>query len=623
MKKSILSVMAIVAFVSLSCGETPQEVTPATISASDITVAEGKTAQISAVSNSSATITYTIADASVATVSETGEVTGIKAGSTTATIKQDAVANLFSAAETTINVTVTADVPVDDGKPVPGVYTFTVSPLKGQWEVGDKILVQGGYGPAAQVITLTASQISSDGKTASAELGGDLFKYLTEPDPLYAVWPADAAKQEDGVTGQVINYAVSNVMLTQAYLVDNNFSFIDISSFLSFTVSGNYDRFIIAGTQRPGLRYKSYKNEYSTNKKTPAKPKDDGWPFREEQLGSDGSLTTLWFPGGISFNGGFTLYFAKGDEWTATYTYTEDAILKPGKFLELGDITSLLQPYSGGKPHMPEVTNYTSYSVKVNELSGLCIDSNGEFLWCVGDGSEIAKISVTGEVIGKTGIYTYDAGSEKAYTVDSEGMSFNYDTGDIIISGEPNVVCGIPADDLDEIFSWSFYAKYVGNKAVNGTVNGYNGVTSLFKIADAANFGNSGAEGCTYYKDGLVYIGTQSGSYLYLCNLETGEVIWRKSLKEKFPAFKEIAGLCYDPITDWLWVTDSEAHKFFALSGDAEQLFGSYTMKTMSNEESICVDHKNNCVWIGDDYGSTSYIYKYEMSGLDDFIITE
>ena len=176
----------------------------------------------------------------------------------------------------------TPDTP-EDNSPKPGTYTFTASPLKGSWEAGDQILVQGGWGPAAQVITLTSDQLSDDGKTASAELSENLFKYLTEPDPLYAVWPASAAKQEDGMTGQVINYDVSDVMLTQAYLLDGNFKFIDVSSFISFSVSGDYDRFMIAGKQRPGLRYSSYKNEYSSVKITPAKPKDDGYPFRRHQ----------------------------------------------------------------------------------------------------------------------------------------------------------------------------------------------------------------------------------------------------------------------------------------------------------------------------------------------------
>ena len=602
----------------------PDKTVTAVITANDVTVEEGKTVSIGATTNSSEAISYSSANTDIATVTSAGAVTGIKEGSTDITMSVPAVEGKFTAAEKTIKVTVTAAPAPPDGKPKAGTYTFTVSPLKGQWEVGDQIQVQGGYGPAAQVITLSANQISADGKTASAELSGDLFNYFTEPDYLYAVWPADAVKKEDGIINKVIEFSVCDILLTQAYLVDNSFTFTDISSFISFTVSGGYDHFIIAGAQHPGLRYNSsLKNEYSSVKKQAAKPKDDGYPFREEQLVTDGSLNTLYFPGGVTFNDGFTLYFATGDNWTASYSYTEDATLKAGKKLELGDITDQLVPYSGGKPHMPEVTNVTKYSVKFNELSGLCVDPSGDFLWCVGDGSEIAAISVAGELLNKTDIYTYNADKEYAYTVDSEGISYNYDTGDLLISGEPNVACRIPSADLASIFDWEFYAKKVGNKTVNGNIEGYNGVKSLFNIADAKDFGNSGAEGCTYYKDGLVYIGTQTGSYLYLCNLETGEVLWRKGLREMYTVITEIAGLCYDPLTDWLWVIDSESHKFFALTGDAEQLLGSYTLKTRSNEESICVDHKNSCVWVGDDYGSTSYVYKYDITGLDDFIITE
>lgn len=610
--------------VLCSCSEPVPTPTQATISAADVTVEEGQTAQISAVTNSTATITYTSADNAVATVSSTGQVTGIKAGSTTITLSVDAVEGLFTSAQTTVKVTVTKAVPVDDGKPKPGLYTFNVSPMKGKWEPGDQILVRGGYGPAAQEITLTASQISADGKVASAELGGDLFKYLTEPDPLYAVWPAGAVKKEDGLTSHIIEFDLYDTMLAQAYLQETNFSFKDICSYISFTVTGGYDRFMITGKQRPGLNYTGgYKNEYSSAKITPSKPKDDGYPFREEDLAADGEPNTIYFPGGVAFVGGFTIYFATDGNWTASYTYTEDATLKAGNKLELGDITPKLVQYAGDKPHMPRMGNNTKYAVQLNELSGLCVNPGGEFLWCVGDGSEIAKISVSGELLGNTDIYTYDGDKQYAYTIDSEGISFNYDTGDLLIAGEPNVACRIPSADLDLLFTWSFYAVRAGNKTVNGDVNGYNNVQSLFNIADAKNFSNAGAEGCTYYRDNLVYIGTQTGSYLYLCDLSTGEVLWRKGLREKYSVITEIAGLCYDPLTDWLWVIDSESHKFFALSGDAEQLLGAYALKSRSNEESICVDHVNGCIWVGDDYGSTSYIYKYEMTDLDDFIINE
>ena len=82
--------------------------TIATITASDISVEEGKTAYVSASTNSSAAITYTSNDGSIATVSADGVVTGVKAGSTTVTLSVAAVEGEFTAATKTITVTVTA-----------------------------------------------------------------------------------------------------------------------------------------------------------------------------------------------------------------------------------------------------------------------------------------------------------------------------------------------------------------------------------------------------------------------------------------------------------------------------------------------------------------------------------
>lgn len=491
--------------------------------------------------------------------------------------------------------------PQDDGKPKPGTYTFTVSALKGAWEAGDQIYVHGSYAPAAKTFTLQASDISADKKTATLELEASMFEYLAAPDYLYAAYPAQAVSMEDGLMDATTIFSVTNVPLSQAYLEDGNFAFHDASAFISFSVSGGFDHVIIAGAERPGLRLLDYQNAHSTAETSFAKFKTDGYPYREEAITADG-LTTLWFPGRITLKKGFTLFFGKNGSWTKSYTYASDVDLKAGKMLELGDITAKLEDYTGPKPAMPEMGAHTKYAVKFNELSGLCVDLSGDFLWVLGDGSEIGRISVAGELLDRAGLKT-----TKNSTVDSEGISINYDTGDLLISGEPNVVCRIPYESIGNIFAESTFK----------------GVESLFNITDAKSYGNAGAEGCTYYKDGLVYIGTQTGSYLYCCNLETGEVLWRKGLREMHTVITEIAGLCYDPLTDWLWVIDSESHRFFALTGDAEQMLGYYSLKTKSNEESICVDHKNSCVWVGDDYGSTSYVYKYEFTGLDDYIIAE
>ena len=500
--------------------------------------------------------------------------------------------------------------PEDDGKPKAGDYTFTVSPLKGKWEVGDQILVHGSYAPSAETFTLQASDISADGKTATLKLGEKILEYLAAPDNLYAAWPASAVRPEEGLMDATTTFSVADILIAQAYLEGTNFQFDDASAAITFTVSGGYDRVLIAGAQRPGLRFTAYSNEHSSSMTSFSKVSTDGYPFREGTLAADGKTTTFWFPGGVTLKGGFTLYFGKDGTWPATYTYDSEegfknGTLKAGNVLALGDITAKLAAYDGPAPKMPEMSKLTKYAVSFNELSGICVNTDGDFVWALGDGSEICRVSIDGKLLERAGLKTTSNS-----TIDSEGLSINYDTGDILIGGEPNVVCRIPQKDIENIFKESTFK----------------GVESLFSIADAKGFGNAGLEGFTYYKKnaeghGLAYAGTQTGSYLYLCDLETGEVLWRKGLREMHTVITEIAGLCYDPLTDWLWVIDSESHKFFALTGDGEKLLGAYALKTKSNEESICVDHKNQCIWVGDDYGSTSYVYKYEFTGLDDAII--
>ncbi len=469
-------------------------------------------------------------------------------------------------------------------KPVAGTYTFIVSPMKGKWEAGDKIFIHGSYAPAAETITLSDSEISTDGKTATARLD-QVTEYLSYPDNLYAVWPAEAVFLKDGLLGSDTEISDPERLLAAAYLKENSFAFADASSPMTFTVDGNFDSFAIAGNDRAGLRLIDFTIDYTSATPYFSKPRTDGYPFLYGEL-VPGQTVTLWFPGGISFKSGFTLYFAKEGVYTHCYEQKEKIQVEAGKELSLGNISSELTVYDGPYPKMPEMGKSTKYKVSFNELSGLCLSADADFLWGVGDNGDLAKLSFEGNVIEKM----YIGG-------DSEAVTRNPVTGDLLIGLEPNGVGIVAAPD--------FNTK----------------VKTLFSIADAKGYGNAGLEGLTYYKDGLVYAGTQTGSDLFCCNLETGEVVWKKRLREIFPAITEIADLCYDPLTDWLWIIDSESKKFFALTGDAESLLGAYSVLTISNPESIFVDHVHSCIWIGDDYGSTSYLYRYDFNGLDAAIV--
>lgn len=129
-------------------------------------------------------------------------------------------------------------------------------------------------------------------------------------------------------------------------------------------------------------------------------------------------------------------------------------------------------------------------------------------------------------------------------------------------------------------------------------------------------YGNSGLEGITWYKDGMMYIGAQTGANLWTYK-EDGTKVSMVSLRKIASGIKEVADLCYDPDRDWLWVIDSTVFKIYLFSGDASELLAEYDISgvTKDNPESICVDHANSCVWIADD-AQQSKLFKIAFTGL-------
>lgn len=476
------------------------------------------------------------------------------------------------------------------------IYTFVASPLQGKWEPGDQVYVHGSIGSWYEVVTLDAASISADGKTATAQLGEDVKEKLADPDGLYAAWPDQAVKHLKSKIGSRTTFETCEGLLTAAYLEDKTFKFIDVSSGLSFTVSGDYDQYALCSGYRIGLNTTAFEVDYTSAKITLTQ-KSDGYPYKYGAVEPE-KENKIWLPGGLTFKGGYTIFFGKGDSWTASYAMGEELKLEPGKTVELGDITSSLKPYTGMAPKMPVLTGSSKFTTKLAELSGLYLSEDESFLWGVGDEGDLGEISFTGEVLS-----SFHIGG------DAEDVSRNPVTGDLLIGLEPQGVGVVKAPDFNTR------------------------VTTLFNISACSGYGNSGIEGLTYYKDGMVFAGAQANSHLFLCNLEGKNVIhdwkmWKKEL------VSEIAGLCYDPLTDWLWIIDSEnkmiyvfsAQKIYSTIESGEDIYaallGAYPVSTPENPESVCVDHKNSCVWVGDDLGdSTSYLYKYHFTGLDDFII--
>lgn len=207
---------------------------------------------------------------------------------------------------------------------------------------------------------------------------------------------------------------------------------------------------------------------------------------------------------------------------------------------------------------------YEKYVVNMQELSGLCLHTDGSFLWAVGDQGVLAKVG-------------FDASMEKVFTKshDMESVTIDPETGDLYLGCEPNYVYRIPAPD-------------------------YNRSEEVFRVADASGYGNSGIEGISWYKDGLILVGTQVGAYMWAYRLD-GTPVWRKSMCTVAMGMKEIADICYDPVKDQIWIIDSETQSIYLFNGDATEHLATYKVSYGGNCESLYIDYANSCIWMGDD----------------------
>ncbi len=237
------------------------------------------------------------------------------------------------------------------------------------------------------------------------------------------------------------------------------------------------------------------------------------------------------------------------------------------------------------KEKLPVMGSYKKFDLSgVTELSGLCLSKDGDFLWGVGDQGNIYKITFDGK-----------ASNHWYHDADMEGITLDPETGDmyIAIEGSQKVYL-VAAPDYN-----SYQTIWYVQEAVDG------------------DYGNSGLEGISWYKGDRLYIGSQTGANLWLYT-KAGEKLSKISLKKDVSSdISEVGDLCYDPLSDRLWVVDSNNFKLFLLTGDGKTLLNTYDLSGMTkdNPEAICVDHVNNCIWVGDD-DEPSRIFKIEFENL-------
>jgi len=228
---------------------------------------------------------------------------------------------------------------------------------------------------------------------------------------------------------------------------------------------------------------------------------------------------------------------------------------------------------------MPVMGTRQEMRVSVEEISGLCLNRDTTGFWAVGDAGDFCQVSFTGAVTRVLRTY-----------LDLEGITLDPVTGDLFVAVEGDqMVCRIAAPD-------------------------YNTLDTCFFVQEAVerDFDNNGLEGIAFYKDSLLFVGSQEDALIWIYKTD-GTQVKRVRLTGETPQIKEVAGLFYDAKKDWLWVTDSDAGKFFIFDAKEFDLLASYDVPFIDNAEAICVDRAHNCVWIGSDEDSPK-LYKFNFS---------
>ncbi len=215
------------------------------------------------------------------------------------------------------------------------------------------------------------------------------------------------------------------------------------------------------------------------------------------------------------------------------------------------------------------------FDVEVEELSGLCFNKDATELLSCGDQGVVKAISFAGEA---KDILVQDA--------DMEGITLDPATGDLYIAVE----------GCQEIYRMS--------------APDYSSAESVFAVKEAVenNYRNGGLEAVEYYKDDILFVGSQTEANLWQYRFD-GTMISKISLSS---FASEIAGLCYDPEADLLWVTDSNKCAIFLCRTDGT-LLATYDVSYIENAESICVDRQRGCVWVGSDEDSPK-LYKISFT---------
>ena len=340
---------------------------------------------------------------------------------------------------------------------------------KTTWEVGDEILVHGEGSSNRMVVTLTADDISADGKKATITVEG-----ITPYDrsdkgytsTLYASYPAGVVSS--GNLYYYSRFAETNHLLMAAYNEGDMLVFYNLCGVISFTVSGDFDSYTFAGNNGETVGYEKYQSRLAAT---------DGDPVLQFDYPSDGGtsgpLTTIsgevaadgttvnyvCIPNGADLTKGFTFKFKKDGTIVKTATTSTAVDVARNKILPLGDITSKLETYvpPAVSDHKSEIPTGSAVDLSADEAANCyIITAPGIYKFPAVKGN---SEDPAGSVFGVKLLWETYNNSEEV-TENSVVKAVDFEDNWIYIEMPSTLKAGnalIAAKDADDVIIWSWH----------------------------------------------------------------------------------------------------------------------------------------------------------------------
>lgn len=252
---------------------------------------------------------------------------------------------------------------------------------KTTWKVGDEIMIHGGTdGKLRQKVTLTADDISADGKKATISFEMDPYIHYNSStgvqdvtSTFYAQYPASLVPE--GSMYYEARFSGTNDFLMAACNVGDEFVFFNLCGIISYIVDGEFDNVEFVGNNQEAIGYSGVyqarvrdtgEGAVVTNPKF-GNGSGDAVPSKVFKSSVElGEVNYIFLPAGAKFTGGFTFKFYDGQDLVKV-AKTETAVeINPGQILALGDISGRLEDYvePTSSDHKSAITNATDLSAQ-------------------------------------------------------------------------------------------------------------------------------------------------------------------------------------------------------------------------------------------------------------------